>query len=294
MGSPPGPQGCGNFDRANSVNRHLSLTTSPQSGGMTASNSNMPEAPGSADAALRMALDEAQRVNRAKSEFLAHTSHELRTPLNAIIGFAEFLQIKAGARLDPRERGYLDDIVQAAFHLQAIIQGILDFSRLEAGQLPLSEEPMRLAETVEASLRLVRNQAESKRIGLTHAADPALRVLADPTKLRQVCTNLLSNAVKFTKPGGEIRVEAGEDESGPYIRVADSGVGMSAEDIERAQKPYMRVANNPFVAKESGVGLGLPIAKALTELHGGTLDIQSTPGEGTRITMRLPGARRLT
>jgi len=243
--------------------------------------------------ALRALLDEALRVNNAKSEFLAHTSHELRTPLNAIIGFAELLQIKAGARLDPRERGYLDDIVQAGFHLQAIIQGILDFSRLEAGKLPLAEEPARLAETVEASLRLVRKQAESKRIALSHTADPALRVQADPTKLRQICTNLLSNAVKFTKPGGTIHVEAGEDADGPYIHVADSGVGMSAEDIERAQKPYMRVADNPFVARESGIGLGLPIAKALTELHGGTLAIQSAPGEGTRVTMRLPATRRL-
>ena len=245
------------------------------------------------DAALRAMLDEALHVNRAKSEFLAHTSHELRTPLNAIIGFAELLQIKASGRLDPRERGYLDDIVQAAFHLQAVIQGILDFSRLEAGQLPLTEEPARLAETVEASLRLVRKQAESKRIALSHAADPALRVLADPTKLRQICTNLLSNAVKFTKPGGTIRVEAGEDAAGPYIRVTDSGLGMSAADIARAQKPYMRVADTPFVARESGIGLGLPIAKALTELHGGTLEIQSAPGEGTRVTMRLPATRRL-
>ncbi len=242
---------------------------------------------------LRALLDDALRVNSAKSEFLAHTSHELRTPLNAIIGFAELLQIKASGRLDPRERGYLDDIVQAAFHLQAVIQGILDFSRLEAGKLPLAEEPARLAEAVEASLRLVRKQAESKRIALSHAAEPALRVLADPTKLRQICTNLLSNAVKFTKPGGTIRVEAGEDAAGPFIRVADSGVGMAAEDIERAQKPYMRVADNPFVARESGIGLGLPIAKALTELHGGTLEIQSAPGEGTRVTMRLPATRRL-
>ncbi|MBL0928638.1 MAG: HAMP domain-containing histidine kinase [Alphaproteobacteria bacterium] len=242
---------------------------------------------------MRALLDDALRVNSAKSEFLAHTSHELRTPLNAIIGFAELLQIKASGRLDPRERGYLDDIVQAAFHLQAVIQGILDFSRLEAGKLPLAEEPARLAEAVEASLRLVRKQAESKRIALSHAAEPALRVLADPTKLRQICTNLLSNAVKFTKPGGTIRVEAGEDAAGPFIRVADSGVGMAAEDIERAQKPYMRVADNPFVARESGIGLGLPIAKALTELHGGTLEIQSAPGEGTRVTMRLPATRRL-
>jgi signal transduction histidine kinase len=257
---------------------------------MTAETHNASD---TAEAGLRAQLDEALRVNYAKSEFLAHTSHELRTPLNAIIGFAELLQIKASDRLEPRERGYLDDIVQAAFHLQAVIQGILDFSRLEAGKLPLTEEPSRLAEAVEASLRMVRKQAESKRIALSHETDPALRVQADPTKLRQICTNLLSNAVKFTKPGGTIRVDAGDDSDGPYIRVADTGVGMSAEDIARAQKPYMRVADNPFVARESGIGLGLPIAKALTELHGGTLDIQSAPGEGTRITMRLPATRRL-
>ncbi len=242
---------------------------------------------------LRAMLDEALRVSRAKSEFLAHTSHELRTPLNAIIGFAELLKIKAGAKLEPRERGYLDDIVQAGFHLQAVVQDVLDFSRLEAGQLQLAEEPVRVAEAVEASLRLVRKQAESKRIALTHAADPALRVQADPTKLRQICTNLLSNAVKFTKPGGAVRIEAGAGDNGPFVVVADSGVGMSADDVERALRPYMRVANNPFVAKESGIGLGLPIAKALTELHGGSLEIDSVPDDGTRVTIRLPAERRL-
>jgi signal transduction histidine kinase len=244
-----------------------------------------------AEAEMRVALDEALRANRAKNEFLANMSHELRTPLNAIIGFAEFLQIKAGKRLEERERGYLDDIVQAAFHLLAIIQGILDFSRLEVGKLPLTEETVRLAETVEASLRMVRKQAESKRIKLEHDIDPALRLQADPTKLRQICTNLVSNAVKFTASGGRVRVEAGEDADGPFVRVADTGVGMSPADIELALKPFMRVATSPFVAKEGGIGLGLPISKALAELHGGRLDIDSTPGAGTTVTVRLPADR---
>lgn len=244
------------------------------------------------EAAMQVALDEAIRAGQAKSDFLANMSHELRTPLNAIIGFAEFLQIRAADRLAPRERGYLDDIIQAAFHLLSIIQGILDFSRLEIGKLQLTEETFRLAETVEGSLRLVRKQAEAKRIALVQTLDANVRLEADPTKLRQICTNLISNAVKFTPTGGRVEVSCGLDAARePFVRVRDTGVGMSPADVELALKPFMRVASSPYVAKEGGIGLGLPISKALVELHGGRLEIESRPGEGTTMTVRLPAVR---
>jgi signal transduction histidine kinase len=244
------------------------------------------------EAAMRVALDEAVRAGQAKSDFLANMSHELRTPLNAIIGFAEFLQIRVGDRIAPRERGYLEDIVQAAFHLLAIIQGILDFSRLEVGKLALSEETVRLAEVVDASLRLVRKQAESKRMTLVQTLDTTIRLRADATKLRQICTNLVSNAVKFTPAGGRVDVICGNDPDGaPFVRVSDTGVGMTPEEIELALKPFMRVATSPYVAKEGGIGLGLPISKALVELHGGRLDIASRPGQGTTMIVHLPADR---
>ncbi|MCM0021156.1 MAG: HAMP domain-containing histidine kinase [Tagaea sp.] len=244
------------------------------------------------EAAMSLALEQAIRAGQAKSDFLANMSHELRTPLNAIIGFAEFLQIRVGDRLAPRERGYLEDIVQAAFHLLSIIQEILDFSRLEVGKLALSEETVRLAETVDSSLRLVRKQAESKRIALVHTLDTTIKLTADATKLRQICTNLVSNAVKFTPAGGRVDVICGLDaDKSPFVRVSDTGVGMSPEEIELALKPFMRVATSPYVAKEGGIGLGLPISKALVELHGGQLAIVSRPGEGTVMTVRLPASR---
>jgi signal transduction histidine kinase len=244
------------------------------------------------EAAMRLALDEAIRAGQAKSDFLANMSHELRTPLNAIIGFAEFLQIRVGERLAPRERGYLDDIVQAAFHLLSIIQEILDFSRLEVGKLALSEETVRLAEIVDASLRLVRKQAEAKRLALVQTLDTTVRLSADPTKLRQICTNLVSNAVKFTPAGGRVDVICGNDPDGaPFVRVSDTGVGMTPEEIDLALKPFMRVATSPYVAKEGGIGLGLPISKALVELHGGKLEIASRPGQGTTMIVKLPADR---
>jgi two-component system cell cycle sensor histidine kinase PleC len=239
-----------------------------------------------------LALDEAIRAGQSKSDFLANMSHELRTPLNAIIGFAEFLQIRVGERLAPRERGYLDDIVQAAFHLLSIIQEILDFSRLEVGKLALSEETVRLAEIVDASLRLVRKQAEAKRLALVQTLDTTVRLSADPTKLRQICTNLVSNAVKFTPAGGRVDVICGNDPDGaPFVRVSDTGVGMTPEEIDLALKPFMRVATSPYVAKEGGIGLGLPISKALVELHGGKLEIASRPGQGTTMIVKLPADR---
>jgi signal transduction histidine kinase len=245
------------------------------------------------EAAMRLALDEAIRAGQAKSDFLANMSHELRTPLNAIIGFAEFLQIRVGDKIAPRERGYLDDIVQAAFHLLSIIQEILDFSRLEVGKLALSVETVRLAEIVDSSLRLVRKHAEAKRLNLVQTLDTTIRLDADATKLRQICTNLVSNAVKFTPAGGRIDVVCGHDADGaPFVRVSDTGVGMTAEEIDLALKPFMRVATSPYVAKEGGIGLGLPISKALVELHGGKLEIESRPGAGTTMIARLPAGRR--
>ncbi|MBI3506930.1 MAG: HAMP domain-containing histidine kinase [Proteobacteria bacterium] len=241
---------------------------------------------------LRVMLDDAVRANQAKAEFLANMSHELRTPLNAIIGFAEFLQIRIGKQLPDRERAYLDDIVQAAFHLLSIIQEILDFARLEAGKLAVQEDKMRLAEIVDASVRLVRKQAEAKRVSLYENLDSAVRIVGDATKIRQISTNLVTNAVKFTPAGGRVDVWCGLDADGaPCLRVVDSGVGMSPNEVELALKPFMRVATSPFVAKEGGIGLGLPISRALVELHGGTLSIDSQPRRGTSVTVRLPPDR---
>jgi two-component system cell cycle sensor histidine kinase PleC len=246
-----------------------------------------------AQRSLRQQLDEAIYANQAKADFLANMSHELRTPLNAIIGFAEFLQIRVGRTLPERERAYLDDIVQAAFHLLSIIQEILDFSRLEAGKLAVQEETTRLADIVDAAVRLVRKQAEAKRIALSENLDAATHLACDPTKIRQICANLVTNAIKFTPAGGRVDVWCGVEEDGrPAVRVADSGVGMTPAEVDLAMKPFMRVATNPFVAKEGGIGLGLPISRALAELHGGEMEIVSRPKHGTSVTVRFPAERR--
>lgn len=230
----------------------------------------------------------AEGANKAKSEFLANMSHELRTPLNAINGFSEIMVGEMFGPLgDRRYKGYATDILNSGQHLLALINDILDMSKIEAGKMNLRMEPVALDEVVEDSVRLVRDRVEAA--GLTLRVDlPALpEVEADFRALKQVMLNLLSNALKFTPRGGAITVAAERQSDRLRISVADNGIGISEEDLARLARPFEQ-AESQLVKTQQGSGLGLALTKSLVELHGGRLELSSEPGVGTKASFTLP------
>jgi len=247
-------------------------------------------------ARLRVARDEANAANRAKSEFLATISHELRTPLNAIIGFSEIMKDQMfGPMGVVQYHDYVQDIHGSGRHLLDLVNDILDLSKVESGADELREEIVEVPEVVRSTLTLVRKRAEAADVNVEPdlAGDlPALRV--DKRKLTQVLVNLLSNAVKFTDRGGKatLRAWSGQD-SGFVFQVIDNGVGIAPEDIPKALSRFGQI-DGSLSRKHEGTGIGLPLSKALVEQHGGTLDLQSKIGVGTTVTVRLPAARVLT
>jgi len=241
---------------------------------------------------LREATEVAESASRAKTEFLAAMSHELRTPLNAILGFAQIMEGEMmGSLGSDRYRDYAGIILDSGQHLLSLISQVLEMSKIEAGKLVLHEEPFNLAEAIAATQRLLSSQAEIGRITVAMDLPPDLpAVLGDQTAVQRVFLNLLGNAIKFTRPGGEIRFSAQLDDAGIAIHVADTGIGIKASDLERVLMPFEQ--SGPRTVREhEGIGLGLPIAKSLVELHGGSLAIASEEGKGTVVTVRLPRER---
>ncbi|GAB4223847.1 MAG: hypothetical protein Tsb0032_27170 [Kiloniellaceae bacterium] len=231
----------------------------------------------------------AEAASSAKSRFLALMSHELRTPLNAIIGFSEIMTRQTMGPISARYADYAQDIHRSGQHLLTIISDILDLARAESGHLRLAEEEVTLEEAIRPCLSLVRTRAEQQRLTLVTDLPDDLRLRVDPTKLRQAILNLLANAVKFTPHGGRIEITARrQDDDSLAISVTDSGVGIHPEDIPQALTPFERLQSAEQV---EGTGLGLPLAKVLTELHDGHLTLESRPGAGTRVTLTLPAAR---
>jgi len=234
-------------------------------------------------------------ANRAKTEFLANMSHELRTPLNAILGFSEIMRGEQFGPLgNPRYREYATDIHESGSHLLSVINDILDLARIEAGHLDLNEETVDPAALIDAGLRLVRERAEAHGIALATRIAPDLPAIrADERKLKQTLINLLSNAVKFTPDDGRVTVSVAASEAeGLTIVVSDTGIGIRAEDLPKVFDPFVQVDGGLARAYE-GTGLGLPLSKAMVELHGGCLDLVSEPGAGTTATIRLPAERFL-
>jgi signal transduction histidine kinase len=245
------------------------------------------------NAELAEALGRTEAANHAKSAFLAHMSHELRMPLNAIIGFAELMRLELDGPLGARQyEGYVADIGESGAHLLRIINDILDLSKAEAGKMELCEEVVDLGELVGSVCRLVRHRSEAARLHLLAAicAPPPL-LYCDERKLKQMLLNLLSNAIKFTPPGGRVvaAVDAGP-EGGLRIAVRDTGIGIAARHLARVLEPFAQV-EGPLGRRCPGTGLGLPLVKAMVELHGGTLELSSAVGKGTVATLAFPPAR---
>ncbi|NQV99048.1 MAG: hypothetical protein HQ483_05090 [Rhodospirillales bacterium] len=244
---------------------------------------------------LNSATQAAKTANQAKSDFLAHMSHELRTPLNAIVGFSQVLVDELfGEISNLKYKEYAADINNASIHLLSLITDILNVSKVEAGEMELEEKQIEVRELIETCKNLVRDPVAKKRIMLSAAiASDVGDVRADPRLLKQVVFNLLDNAVKYSDDDGSISLNAAlTEEKALQICVADSGCGIASRDIKRALEPFSQIHDRPDLT-HGGTGLGLPIAKQFTELHGGTLTIESIPGVKIVATVTLPATRTI-
>ncbi len=227
-------------------------------------------------------------ANRHKSEFLANMSHELRTPLNAVIGFSEVLIEKMFGEINPKQEEYLQDILSSGKHLLSLINDILDLSKIEAGRMELEAQPFDLPAALDNALTLIRERAARNSIALDVHVDPRIgEILADERKIKQVLLNLLSNAVKFTPEGGKITMSAIMNGEAVAVSVADTGIGIAAEDQEAVFEEFRQVGTD-YARKREGTGLGLALARRLVELHGGKLSLQSELGKGSTFTFTIP------
>jgi signal transduction histidine kinase len=238
------------------------------------------------------AMLEAEAANRAKSEFLTNVSHELRTPLNAIIGFSEVMSKGMLGPIDnTKYLEYATDISNSGHHLLALINDILDLAKIEAGKLELREDLVDLRNVVNSCFAIMKERASLAEVQMKATLPETLpQILVDELKIKQIIINMLSNAVKFTPRGGHIRVGAGIEEGNLVVRIADTGIGIAPEDIQKALDPFTQI-DSSLARRYEGTGLGLPLAKRLIELHGGKLGIESALGAGTCITLTFPGRR---
>ncbi len=235
----------------------------------------------------------AEEANQAKSKFLANMSHELRTPLNAILGFSEVMKSEVfGEHAIPAYKEYSADIHNSGVHLLGLINEILDLSRIEAGRYELNEESISLAAIVEDCHHLLKLRASNRGITIHEMFEPDLpRLWADERAVRQVCLNLLSNAIKFTPQGGDIWLKVGWTASGgQYMSVKDTGPGIPEEEIPVVLASFGQ-GSNSIKSAEQGAGLGLPIAKSLIDLHGGTFTLKSKLRIGTEVVVTFPPER---
>ncbi len=244
------------------------------------------------EAALIAMKETAELASRSKSEFLANVSHELRTPLNAIIGFSE---VMASAVFGPlgneRYAGYARDIQNSGQHLLEVINDILDISKIEAGRMELYIEDVRLDEVVTSAARLVRGRIDEAGLRLVVEVAPGLPVLrGDRRRLKQVLVNLLSNAAKFTPSGGTVTVRLRAEAADLVLEVADTGIGMSEQELALALQPFRQV-DGGLARRQEGTGLGLPLARSFVEMHGGSFTVRSRRGEGTTVRIALSAAK---
>ena len=231
--------------------------------------------------------DEAIGASAAKSRFLANMSHELRTPLNAIMGFADIMRNRLFGPIPDRYAEYSQLIHESGQHLLDLINDVLDMAKIEADRYRLSKEVFDAREALTSVLRLMRPQAEEAGVDLRGVLpEDALTVEADKRALKQIALNLMSNALKFTPRGGSVTVTLDEVDGELELAVADDGVGVAPEDLERLGRPFEQAGG--VESRAMGTGLGLSLVKAFAALHGGTLRIDSVLGEGTAVTVRMP------
>ncbi len=245
---------------------------------------------------------EAEQANKAKSEFLANMSHELRTPLNAIIGFSELLETGAGGKLTAKQKRYIGNIFSSGKHLLALINGILDLSKVEAGVLDFSPERFIIADALANVESLIRGYASRKKLDISfHWGDSLATMLADQTRFKQILYNILSNAVKFTPEGGRIELNASvssepgsmpqtsELPAGSYLLVSirDSGIGIDATDHDKVWGEFRQV-DSSFARRQEGTGLGMALTRKLIEMQGGAIWLESEQGKGTTFHFVLP------
>lgn len=228
-----------------------------------------------------------ERADRLKSEFLSGMSHELRTPLHTITGFAELLQEELEGPLNDKQKRFVQHILRDSQHLLALINDVLDLSKIEAGRLELHQEVFALPEALEDTVASVRPRADTKSIRIEIAAPEALDVYADRLRVKQILYNLLSNAVKFTPDGGGVSVEVRVQENFVLVSVQDTGIGIPTSEHESVFDKFYQVGQRQAGGHE-GTGLGLAITRRLVEQHGGSIRLESEPGKGARFTFTIP------
>jgi two-component system, cell cycle sensor histidine kinase DivJ len=239
--------------------------------------------------ALDLARTAAEQADASKSRFLATMSHELRTPLNAIIGFSEMIAQEEVLMIDAtRRKEYAQLINDSGQHLLSVVNGILDMSKMESGNFEISPEPFAPRGALISCCNLLALKARESGIDLVTRASEDLPVITgDPRAFKQILLNLVSNAIKFTERGGTVTVSAGVEGPRLVVRVADNGVGISAEDLKRIGDPFFQ-AGKTYQRRHEGTGLGLSIVKSLVALHGGEMTVQSRIDEGTTVAVALP------
>jgi signal transduction histidine kinase len=236
---------------------------------------------------LQRLYKELETASKHKSEFLANMSHELRTPLNAIIGFSQVLREGISGDINAKQEEYLDDILTSGNHLLALINDVLDLSKVEAGQVELQVAPFSLQDALERGVSMVRERATQDGVQVTLHANGGLDVVTgDERRISQVIFNLLSNAVKFAPEGGLVDVTATQANGEVRVSVADTGPGIAAEDLERIFEEFQQTEAG--ARQQEGTGLGLALSKRFVEMHGGRIWCDSEVGRGSTFVFTLP------
>jgi PAS domain S-box-containing protein len=241
-------------------------------------------------AELNLANAALEKSAKAKDAFLASMSHELRTPLTTIMGLTEFLSDQLYGPLNSDQEKATETILESSRHLLALINDVLDVAKVEAGKMELHWDEVPVQQLAESSLRMIHQQAQKKGIQVSCHTDPEIRfVFGDPRRLKQMLINLLSNAVKFTPDGGSVGLEITSDQGHREIllKVRDNGIGIPAEEQERLFRPFVQ-AGNSITRSDTGTGLGLALVYRMAQLHGGRVELESTPGKGSLFTIYLP------
>jgi signal transduction histidine kinase len=259
---------------------HVDVTNRDELGALAANVNRMNDE-------LQRLYKELETASKHKSEFLANMSHELRTPLNAIIGFSQVLRERISGEINAKQEEYLDDILTSANHLLALINDVLDLSKIEAGQVELQVAPFSLQDALERGVSMVRERATRDGVQVTLHANGGLDVITgDERRIRQVIFNLLSNAVKFTPAGGLVDVTAMHADREVRVSVADSGLGIAAEDLDRIFEEFQQTEAG--ARQHEGTGLGLALSRHFVEMHGGRIWCDSELGRGSTFVFTLP------